>query len=131
MGPDQIHHILDYVIPQGGRFFPQLVGVMMRPGTGANSGFATARRIKLARRTVSPEALSRTLANRLVLLDHSTFRRFNEPDQHVHVLTAIRLRLQFFQGLCGVTLGGKQNLISLLNLSNSLLFKPAPVVFAL
>jgi len=96
-------------------------GPHARPGTGDNSGFATAARIKLARRTVCPEALSGILANLLVLLDHSTFRRFNEPDQHVHVLTAIRLRLQLFQGLCGVALGGKKNLIGLLNLSNSLL----------
>ncbi len=96
-------------------------GPHARPGTGDNSGFATAARIKLARRTVSPEALSGILANLLVLLDHSTFRRFNEPDQHVHVLTAIRLRLQLFQGLCGVAFGGKKNLIRLLNLSNSLL----------
>jgi hypothetical protein len=49
MGPNQIHNILDYVIQPGGRFSPQLVGVMMRPGTGANSGFATARRINGAR----------------------------------------------------------------------------------
>jgi hypothetical protein len=101
--------------------FLLLIGVTMRPRTGAHSGFATARRIKFARRTVSPEALSGSLADLLVLLDHATFRRFNEPDQHVHVLTAIRLRLQLFQSLCGVALGGKKNLIRLLNLSNSLL----------
>jgi hypothetical protein len=33
MGPDQIHNMLDYVIQPGGRFSPQLVGVMMRAGT--------------------------------------------------------------------------------------------------
>ena len=120
MGPDQIHNILDYVIQPRTIF----------SSTGRRHDALRNRRqlwirdcskIQACPRTVSPEALSGTLANLLALLDHSTFRRFNEPDQHVHVLTAIRLRLQLFQGLCGVAIGGKKNLIRLLNLSNALL----------
>ncbi len=54
------------------------------------------------------------------LLNHSPFRCFNEPDQHLYIFASLRLGLEFFQRLRGVEFRGEQNLIGMVNFANSL-----------
>ena len=54
------------------------------------------------------------------LLNHSPFRCFNEPDQHLYIFTSLRLGLEFLQRLRSVEFRGEQDLVGVVNFANSL-----------
>jgi len=67
------------------------------------------------------------LASDASLLNNPSFARLNKPDQHLHIVSPVRFRLQFFQRLRSVQLRGEQDLVGAMNFRNPLLRESAPL----
>src|SRR5580693_8958314 len=61
------------------------------------------------------------------LLNDPSLRLFDEPYEHLHVFSTVRLRLQFLQSLRGVELRGQQHFVGVMNFANAFLAETAPL----